>query len=175
MKRTYHILNEDFLDNVFSHMYDKRGTFGCSKTITNEISKLKETDFNYNDILMALEHLERDGYLNLEKKEWEGFPVYRLTYFGFLTFKSDKSGRPYYYFIKEKNWKRFTGKLTPYFIFLNAIAILIITGSQVYFEQKDTFSETQLVSIKSELDKTKIENINLKLKIKNILVKDTLD
>ena len=166
MRRTDYILNDEFLDMVFEHMYNKRGTFGSSRTIQDEIREWKNKKYRYNDILMALEQLERDGFLNLEDNQWEGFPVYRLTYKGYLTFKSDQRGRPYQSLINETRLKNRNRKLTTIAIATNAIAILIITASQVYFDQKDSSQDNLIKTLQQELEESRIENIELKLKIK---------
>lgn len=162
METTNYILDEDFLDMIFKHMYHKRGTFESSRGVETEIGKWKGNVIRYNDVLMALEHLQHDGYLNLEENDREGFPIYRLTYRGYLSYKSDKDGRPYHNLTIEKSWYKTTTKFKTIAIAINAIAILIITGSQVYFDQNDSKLENQLKSSEDELEKSKMENKKLK-------------
>ena len=150
-------LNEDFLDLVFGHMFGKRGTYGSVKTIQNELESNKKSKFLYNDVLMALDQLATDDYLILEPDKWDDSPVYRLTYKGYLEYKSSKSKRPYSDRIKLINNKNIKNISTKIAIIINAIAIIAITGWSVYIDQKDSISKKRLFDIEnriSDIEKT---------------------
>lgn len=166
-------LDENFLDLVFEHMFEMRGKYGSTKIIHDELEISQKRKLVYNDVVLALEQLEHDGYLFLLKEKWEIFDVYRLTYKGYLEYKSSKSKRPYNDRIKSINNNRIKNISIRIAIIVNAIAILAITGWSVYIDHKDTISskrlfniENRLLDLESKIDSSKIDSI--KFDFKNI-------
>ncbi|MFC0879006.1 hypothetical protein ACE01N_20595 [Saccharicrinis sp. FJH2] len=169
MKPDY-ILNEDYLDLVFRHMYEMRGRYGSTKTIHTELEKNYSKKFHYNDIVMALEQLALDGFLNLEPNKWDEFSVYRLTYKGYLEYRSSKSSRPYKDLIKRNISRKRYNRSKQIAIIVNAIAILAITGMSLYVDQKGSKNseqisniEDRILNIEKKLDKINSDSITIKL------------
>jgi hypothetical protein len=60
------MLDENFLDLVFGQMFKTRGKYFSTWEIHDEIEKDEKSKIHYNDVLMALEQLSIDEYINRE-------------------------------------------------------------------------------------------------------------
>jgi len=162
-------LDETFLDILFKSAFDRRGTYFSTKVFHADLEKeFAPKRIRYNDVVMALEQLERDSFLSPDGK-WENFQVYRLTYQGYIEFKSSKNSSPYVDLIRRRRKKKITNHISTALIVANAIALLLITASQVYFQAKDTSIEQRMIQIERNIDSNLDDVLDLKAQMKQQL------
>ena len=153
--------NHYFLDTVFKIMYQTRGTYQTTFNIVDEVEKIIDGRAHYNDVLMCLDQMLKDGYVTHEGLSKEKVPIYRLSYQGYLAFNQATNGTPYGNLITIESRKKRASRWKNVLIAINAIAILLITGSQVYFDKKDSQRENQIRSLEQKIDDLVKENTEL--------------
>lgn len=162
MKENIYTLDNSFLDTVFKFMYESRGTYQDVFRILEGVEQILNKKIRYNDVLMCLDQLAKDGFVTHEGLSNEQVPIFRLSYQGFIAFDSESSKTPYQSSLRRKKLNKSTSKLKTTLIAINAIAILIITGLQVYFDQKDSLLETNIQSMEQKIKELVKENNELK-------------
>ena len=174
-RQTDYILDETFLDFVFQSAFERRGTYFSTKVFHTDLEEAHTPKrYLYNDVVMALEQLERDSFLSPDGK-WENYQVYRLTYQGFIEFKSSKNSSPYVDLIRKRRNKKIIRYLTTSLIASNAFALLLITGLQVYFQIKDDEKEQRMILMERNIDILKDEVGNLQTQMRQQFLTNTVD